>query len=124
MAIAQSISGTQGTTGLFGAASVGVGLRVGLQAIRGSEEALAQIAEAREAAAEVARENLARARDDAARAERLERAARTDRVEAPEQDDRRVEQSSAPVISASAVNDTSSIDPQDTVRGGLLDVTV
>ena len=59
MAIAQALPVAQGTSGLFGLASVGVGLRVGLQAIQGNEEAAARIAEAREAAAEAARERLA-----------------------------------------------------------------
>lgn len=118
MAIAQALPVAQGTSGLFGLASVGVGLRVGLQAIQGNEEAAARIAEAREAAAEAARERLAQSRDDAARTEQLQRTAASERPVTSEQDGVQDD------TTADGFNSAPSADAFNTGRGGLLDVTI
>ena len=122
MAIAQALPVAQGTSGLFGLASVGVGLRVGLQAIQGNEEAAARIAEAREAgaeaAAEAARERLAQSRDDAARTEQLQRTAASERPVTSEQDGVQDD------TTADGLNSAPSADAFNTGRGGLLDVTI
>lgn len=118
MAIAQALPTTQGTSGLFGLASVGVGLRVGLQALQGSEEAVARIAEAREAAAEAARERLTQSREDEARAQQLQRTAASERSVTSEQDGVQDE------ASVGDFNDASPVSALNTGRGGLLDVSV
>jgi hypothetical protein len=114
MAIAQALPVAQGTSGLFGLASVGVGLRVGLQAIQGNEEAAARIAEAREAA----RERLAQSRDDAGRTEQLQRTAASERPVTSEQDGVQDD------TTADGFNSAPSADAFNTGRGGLLDVTI
>jgi phage repressor protein C with HTH and peptisase S24 domain len=144
MAIGQVSQGNQSLVGIFGAASVGAGLRVGLGTIQSSEEALIQIAEAREAAAVAARERAEQARRDAENAANAERnrlggeSARqpedvraADRAQTVQRADAQASEATpartfddAAPAERSGVNQAPAADAAATGRGGLFDLSV
>jgi membrane protease subunit (stomatin/prohibitin family) len=133
MAIAQPVPSPVVTSGLFGAASVGVGLRGGLQALQGTEEAVRKIGEARDAAAEAARERAVEARRALEQVERTERAANARAtVDSPSLQASAENRALDTAAQTASSDQAPTVDPnlaptpdaQATGRGGLVDVSI